>query len=610
MPRTLVRAPGHDRMRSLGGIALAWIEALVRHGPGAVQGMEITLGDEYAGFIMDTYALLPEGRRCYDHCFLSRPKGTNKSGLAAYIALFEALGPCRFAGIAQGGEVYEDPWNLGFSYVYEPGEPMGKPVHVPMIRIMATEEGQPLALETAVPTPTGWTTVGELTVGDTVLDANGQPQRVARQTQVMNGLDCYAVTFSDGERIVCSSSHLWTLERRTGKGTAFERVTVTTEQLAGDYIRGGAQGGATGLRYRVAAGVEWQLPEANLPIDPYLLGMWLGDGSKADSSIAFDYRLRAEYEALLKPLLGAHEEMVFSTGAGNTGTVRIRRRRGLCAYGHEYGTDMIYGACGPCRRIVNSGRGRRPGGTPTWTLWERLHDAGLLHNKHVPAAYLRASADQRHSLLQGLMDSDGCFVRANNAVKATFTNTDRRLIDGIEELLTTLGYKWAERWDARVRAWRIEFVACASKAPARLAYKVARLDILGANARSRRRHVAKVEKVQSVPVKCIGIDTEDHLFLVGRRAVPTHNTGNVYDTIYYNLSDEDCPLSHIPGIDPGRTRVYLPGGGFVMPSTASSAAKDGGKETFVVFAWPPAARRGARQRPARSMKVTCTTRPS
>jgi hypothetical protein len=60
-------------------------------------------------------------------------------------------------------------------------------------------------------------------------------------------------------------------------------------------------------------------------------------------------------------------------------------------------------------------------------------------------------------------------------------------------------------------------------------------------------------------------------------------TGNVYDTIYFNLTDDDCPLSHIPRIDPGRTRVYLPNGGFVMPSTASSAAKDGGKETFVVF---------------------------
>lgn len=143
MPRTLVRNDAeHSRLRSIGGLAVAWIEFFVRHGPGAVQGMPVKLGDEYAGFIMDCYALAPVGRRLYDHVFLSRPKGTNKSGLASYIALFEAVGPARFAGIAEGGEIYRDPWNLGFEYVYEPGEPMGKPVHVPMIRIMATEEGQ------------------------------------------------------------------------------------------------------------------------------------------------------------------------------------------------------------------------------------------------------------------------------------------------------------------------------------------------------------------------------------------------------------------------------------------------------------------------------------
>jgi hypothetical protein len=142
MPRTLVRAPSHDRMRSLGGLAVAWIEHFILHGPGAVQGMAVDLGDEYAKFVMDCYALEEEGRRLYDHAFLSRPKGTNKSGLGAMFALFEALGPARFDGYAEGTEVYEDPWGLGFRYEYEYGEPMGKHVHVPIIRIMATEEGQ------------------------------------------------------------------------------------------------------------------------------------------------------------------------------------------------------------------------------------------------------------------------------------------------------------------------------------------------------------------------------------------------------------------------------------------------------------------------------------
>lgn len=142
MPRTLVRAETHDRARSLGWLALAWMEYFVVHGPGDVQGQPVQHGDEYSGFVADCYALTDRGRLLYDSAFLSRPKGCDKSGLGARFALFEAFGPCRFAGFAEGGEVYEDPWGLGFRYVYEPGEPMGRHVQTPYIRILATEEGQ------------------------------------------------------------------------------------------------------------------------------------------------------------------------------------------------------------------------------------------------------------------------------------------------------------------------------------------------------------------------------------------------------------------------------------------------------------------------------------
>ncbi|MFD3361637.1 terminase [Streptomyces albidoflavus] len=143
MPHVTVRAPGHDRARSLGWLAVAWMEYFVVHGPGDVQGMPVRHGDEYTGFVVDCYAVDDdEGRLLYDSAFFSRPKGCDKSGLGARIGLFEALGPARFAGWAEGGEVYRDPWGLGFEYVYEPGEPMGRSVNVPYIRIMATEEGQ------------------------------------------------------------------------------------------------------------------------------------------------------------------------------------------------------------------------------------------------------------------------------------------------------------------------------------------------------------------------------------------------------------------------------------------------------------------------------------
>lgn len=580
MPRTTTPAPDHDRKRSLGGLAVAWMEYFVRHGPGDVQGQRIYHGDEYFGFVLDCYALGDDAHNAhmlYDSGFFSRPKGSDKSGLGARIALFEALGPARFAGWAKGGEVYRDPWGMGFKYVYRPGEPMGKPVTTPMIRCMATEETQPLALDTPVPTPSGWTTIGKLKVGDQVFAADGRPVKVARQTRVMRDLDCYAATFTGGERVVASASHLWTMQRRRGKGDFFETVTVTTEELAATYLSPSG-----GSRYRVPAGVSWELPEQALDVDPYLLGLWLGDGSAGDAGIALDWKTAGEQVAIVKKLLLPHEEIApLEYKNERVARFRIRRRKGVCPWGHEYGDDVRFRSCGPCRR-------GEPRGARCDSFRERLRNLGVLGNKHIPAHYLRASVDQRWSLLQGLIDSDGNVNSTKG--RAFFVNTNRGLIDGACELLTSLGFKWDLQEQSATNSWRVGFQPSADRPVARLLHKVAQHRTASKNPRSARRHVVKVERVPSVPVRCIGIDTDDHLFLVGRQAVPTHNTGNVYSTIYFNLTEDECPLAHVPGVDAGVEKVLLPQGGEIRVSTASSASKDGGKETFTVFdAGPPAA---------------------
>ncbi|SFD14215.1 Terminase [Streptomyces aidingensis] len=147
MPRELVRHPDHSRRRSL-GVALAFIEWFCVHGPGDVQGVPLhprhggeclPLDDEFAGLILDCYALDETGRRLYDTVAISRAKGRAKSELAGFVSLAEAFGPVRFCGWAEGGEQYE--WR-DFVYEYEPGEPMGRPVTYPFIRCLATEESQ------------------------------------------------------------------------------------------------------------------------------------------------------------------------------------------------------------------------------------------------------------------------------------------------------------------------------------------------------------------------------------------------------------------------------------------------------------------------------------
>jgi hypothetical protein len=147
MPHLLVTAKAHDRDRSLGWLAVAWIEHYLVYGRGDVIGQPVKLTDEMATFIVDCYALDENGRRLYDSVFLSRPKGCDKSGVASYIAMFEAFGPCRGTGeFAVGGEVFDDPTpgtdGRPFRYEYEPGDPIGRKVVSPFLRCLATEEGQ------------------------------------------------------------------------------------------------------------------------------------------------------------------------------------------------------------------------------------------------------------------------------------------------------------------------------------------------------------------------------------------------------------------------------------------------------------------------------------
>ncbi|WP_084412834.1 replicative DNA helicase [Arsenicicoccus bolidensis] len=95
--------------------------------------------------------------------------------------------------------------------------------------------GKALALDTPLVTPTGWTTMGEVQVGDEVIGADGRPTRVVAATEVMTDRPCYEVAFSDGSTIVADAQHQWVTS-----ADGDEQVR-TTEEIAGSYDAGGAQ---------------------------------------------------------------------------------------------------------------------------------------------------------------------------------------------------------------------------------------------------------------------------------------------------------------------------------------------------------------------------------
>lgn len=146
MPLREEKSAAHDLGRSLGWLAVWFIETFVRRGRGDAEGQPVQLTREETEFIVSCYCLDLSGRRLYDHVMFSRTKGWAKSEKAAFIALFEAVGPCRIMHdsfgapvFAKGDETFEF---LGEVYPYHPGEPMGRFQKSPFIRVMATEEKQ------------------------------------------------------------------------------------------------------------------------------------------------------------------------------------------------------------------------------------------------------------------------------------------------------------------------------------------------------------------------------------------------------------------------------------------------------------------------------------
>ena len=161
-----------------------------------------------------------------------------------------------------------------------------------------------------------------------------------------------------------------------------------------------------------------------------------------------------------------------------------------------------------------------------------LRRARLLGDKHIPAPYLRAGTEQRIALLRGLMDTDGWWNRTRH--RAGFTTTNDRLAADVVELLRTLGlhpchfakpYTHARRPD---RTWHvIEFTPHGFN-PFALPRKATACGegVTPLQERlSRRRVIASVEPVPSVPTQCVAVDAADSLYLCGRGFVPTHNTG-------------------------------------------------------------------------------------
>lgn len=379
-----------------------------------------------------------------------------------------------------------------------------------------------LALDTPLPTPTGWTTMGEVQPGDWLLGVDGQPTRVVVKSQIHHR-PCYRIEFGDGSHVVADNEHLWSVDKDNWTTTK----VLTTEEVHVFLARGNQ------LHIRPPAPVE--LPDANLPIDPYVLGLWLGDGASRSGQITVG---RSDLDATLDELEKRGETGCVARLERTAYTVTVKRPdRDACSRGHAEGR----GGCSNCE--ADRYRGTL-GAEHNLALTTRLRRAGLLcrgGEKRIPTGYLRASVAQRMELLRGLMDSDGSWNRVRD--QAVFEVATKPLADGVAELVALMGWRTA-RWTDGYR-FRVAFRPAAPHNPFSLPRKAALVGFANASGRSTNRTLRRAVPVPTVPTQCVMVDAADSLYLCGERMVPTHNTGKPADRNYPDRVAEKMVQPHI-----------------------------------------------------------------
>ena len=274
------------------------------------------------------------------------------------------------------------------------------------------------------------------------------------------------------------------IEQRRG-GRAY--TLVTTEEMAATLT----VGSIPRANHAIAVAESLKLPDVDLPIAPYFLGVWLGDGSSYNNQITTaDPALITEIEK-------------------DGYTVRS-----LKSHPYLYAVDDEHG------KAVNRWQ---PGMTG------RLRALGLLRNKHIPTIYLRSSEPQRRALLAGLLDTDGT-VSHTGAIE--FTTTSPRLAQDVFELACSLGFRPTLR-NGRARLkqkdcgpkWTLSFTTQEPvfQLPRKANTRQERLRNYTPE-RNRFRYVIAVHEVPTRPVRCIQVDSQSHLYLAGRSMIPTHNS--------------------------------------------------------------------------------------
>lgn len=352
------------------------------------------------------------------------PAGTGKTYLAMAKAV-QALQSKQVNRIILTRPAVEAGERLGFlpGTLYEKIDPYLRPLYdalhdmldpdsIPRLMAAGTIEVAPLAymrgrampLFTKVLTPDGWRPIGDLQVGDLVIGSNGEPTPVLG-VYPQGEKDIYRVTAQDGAWTLCCGEHLWTVRTASDKRRNKPWRVLETQEMIGNLRAAHAR------RYELPLLTgPAQFPAREVPIDPYALGLLLGDGCMTGATTPGFTTADPELAAALELALPG---------------INVRRK-------------------GPIDYVLN--RERSPGDVITLAnpVTGNLRTLGLLGSqstsKFVPDDYLYNTPEVRLALLQGLLDSDGGPVtQSDRTCRIQYTTASILLRDDVISLVQSLG---------------------------------------------------------------------------------------------------------------------------------------------------------------------------
>lgn len=346
-----------------------------------------------------------------------------------------------------------------------------------LIISMPPRHGKQCADSTLVPTLHGWVTHGELSVGDYVFGVDGQPKRVLAVSEPSQAT--LIVAFMDGSFVQCHPNHEWTVFDRSSATWC----TLETKQIAARKLVTNAIKPRCTLQVAVPEALAYQTRD--LPVPPYILGAWLGDGSVGKGCLTGSSK-RGKHAVL--EAVGAH---------------------------YPFSSKWVH----------------KDTGVDTWSyqdLKEDLRSCGVLDQKHIPISYKESSIEQRLQLIAGLIDTDGSVDKGTGRVR--YVGANERLVRDVAEVARGLGWNvYVTSQEPSVSSsgivgrqtiWTAAFNPTL-EIPTKVTQKVG-----GRVLETRRMLGIKAVYAAETPEpgRCIQVDSADGLYLVGKNLIPTHNS--------------------------------------------------------------------------------------